>query len=99
MTSADAGMERDTGNMVESVARAIVREEWQYHAGPERLLELENELWRKQAGTARAAIEAIRNAPIRMSDAGGVIHEIRGDPQDVLRAILDAALRAGEKGE
>ena len=45
---------------------------------------------------ARAAIEAMRSQTLVYRDNGHVVHEMRGAPDDIWKALLDAALGEGE---
>lgn len=74
---------RETPEMVEAVARAISGAPF-----PSAL----------SLRKARAAIQAMRDAEFRVTDSGGTIHEVRGEPMSVWRFLFDAALAAPEEG-
>lgn len=41
---------------------------------------------------ARAAIEAMRDHTLVYQQYGAAVHELRGDPDDIWKALLDKAL-------
>jgi len=75
-------------DMLEKVARALCRENCL--GEPDAAFLDAN--WPKWTSPARAAIEAMRSVDVVMRDGPGVVHEIRGAPNEVWKAIFDAAL-------
>lgn len=82
-------------DLVERVAQAIRMEPFNngMWTDEERAAELARPLNGIELGMARAAIDAMREATFVVRDETGVIHELRGDPMDTWRLLIDAALQ------
>lgn len=74
-------------SMVERVARAMVRAN--YPGGTDADIDGMWEGWRLEAV---AAMKAMRDCTLVYRDGGHVVHEMRGAPDDIWKAMIDAAL-------
>lgn len=83
-------------DMVERVARAMVtRVARDAGLAPVTLKLHEDHYWHEWEDDARAAVEALRDHAPVLRDEAGVIHELRGAPEDIWRLLIDAALADG----
>jgi len=96
-------------SMVERVAKAIAQElgldlatlyanksEWNRDRGARHDI---NTPYRGDiTAAARAAIQALRDQTCVYRHGGEVIHELRGAPDDIWKALLDAALTQDTEG-